>query len=61
MKPRKKKNNRGNGESLSTSEEVDVLRKERDDYREQVLRARAEFANDQKDGSNKPTPTGLTP
>jgi molecular chaperone GrpE len=39
---------RGNGESLSASEEVDLLRKERDEYREQVLRTRAEFANYQK-------------
>ncbi len=37
-----------NGESLSPSEEVDLLRKERDEYREQALRARAEFANYQK-------------
>jgi molecular chaperone GrpE len=39
---------RGNGESLSATEEIAQLKKERDDYRDQALRNRAEFANYQK-------------
>ena len=39
---------RTNGESLSTPEEIALLRKERDEFREQALRSRAEFANYQK-------------
>jgi molecular chaperone GrpE len=39
---------RSSGESPSASEDVDLLRKERDEFREQALRARAEFANYQK-------------
>jgi molecular chaperone GrpE len=36
------------GETLSASEEIAQLKKERDDYRDQALRSRAEFANYQK-------------
>jgi molecular chaperone GrpE len=39
---------RGNGETLSAADEIAQLKKERDDYREQALRSRAEFANYQK-------------
>src|SRR5262245_61895399 len=39
---------RGNGETLSPSEEIGQLKRERDEYRDQALRSRAEFANYQK-------------
>ena len=38
----------GNGQNLSPAEEIAKLKLERDDYRDQVLRSRAEFANYQK-------------
>jgi molecular chaperone GrpE len=38
----------GPGDSLPASEEIARLRKERDEYQDQALRARAEFANYQK-------------
>ena len=37
------------------------LRKERDDFLDQLQRSRAEFANYQKRPSNRPTPTAPTP
>jgi molecular chaperone GrpE len=39
---------RGNGETLSPAEEIARLKQERDEYRDQALRSRAEFANYQK-------------
>jgi len=39
---------RGAGDFFSASEEIAQLRKERDEYQDQALRARAEFANYQK-------------
>jgi molecular chaperone GrpE len=39
---------RGGGDSLPASEEIPLLKRERDDYQDQALRARAEFANYQK-------------
>jgi molecular chaperone GrpE len=39
---------RGNGETPSAAEEIAQLKKERDDYRDQALRSRAEFANYQR-------------
>lgn len=39
---------RANGETPSSADELAQVKKERDDYREQVLRTRAEFANYQK-------------
>jgi molecular chaperone GrpE len=36
------------GQDLSPAEQIEQLRKERDDYREQALRSRADFANYQK-------------
>jgi molecular chaperone GrpE len=41
-------NQRSDGDASSQSEEIAVLTRERDDYKEQVLRTRAEFANYQK-------------
>src|SRR4051812_43942693 len=38
----------GNGQNLSAAEEIAQLKLERDDYRDQALRSRAEFANYQK-------------
>jgi molecular chaperone GrpE len=38
----------GNGRNLSPADEIAQLKLERDDYRDQVLRSRAEFANYQK-------------
>ena len=38
----------GNGRDPSAAEEIAQLKLERDDYRDQVLRSRAEFANYQK-------------
>lgn len=46
--PRDDARPRGTGDSLSASEEIAQLRKERDEYQDQALRARAEFANYQK-------------
>jgi molecular chaperone GrpE len=37
-----------NGETMSASEQIALLKQERDDLRDQALRARAEFANYQK-------------
>jgi molecular chaperone GrpE len=37
-----------NGETMPTSEQIAQLRQERDEFREQALRSRAEFANYQK-------------
>jgi molecular chaperone GrpE len=39
---------RSNGETASSPEEVAQLRRERDEYRDQALRSKAEFANYQK-------------
>jgi len=39
---------RGNGETLSPSDEIAQLKRERDESRDQALRSRAEFANYQK-------------
>jgi molecular chaperone GrpE len=39
---------RGNGESASAPDDLEQLRKERDEFRDQALRSRAEFANYQK-------------
>jgi molecular chaperone GrpE len=36
------------GQNLSPAEQIEQLKKERDDYREQSLRSRADFANYQK-------------
>jgi molecular chaperone GrpE len=36
------------GQNLSTAEQIELLTRERDDYREQALRSRADFANYQK-------------
>src|SRR3954470_10373035 len=39
---------RGDGETLSPSDEIAQLKRERDESRDQALRSRAEFANYQK-------------
>src|SRR5262245_17474032 len=39
---------RSNGETVSAADELAQVKKERDDYRDQALRSRAEFANFQK-------------